>query len=90
MRFGENIKKTENRMSYLMKSGLKVENPGYASCLTPGREPKTPMHIPKNPVKVCSALPAVFSLDEKVPKANNVHILRPEEASSVDKSGFFG
>ncbi len=52
-------------MSYLMKSGLKFENTAHSSCLTPGREPKTPLHIPKNPVKVCSALPTIFSSDEK-------------------------
>lgn len=52
-------------MSYLMKSGLKFENTAHSSCLTPGREPKTPMNIPKNPVKVCSALPTIFSSDEK-------------------------
>lgn len=52
-------------MSYLMKSGLKVENLGYASFLTPGREPKTPMHIPENPLKAYSVLPTFFSSVKK-------------------------
>ena len=55
-----------------MKSGSKVENPGFSSCLTPGREPKTPLHIPENPLKVCSALPAIFSLDEKKIRNNAI------------------
>ena len=81
-----------------MKSGLKVENLGYASCLTPGREPKTPMHIPENPLKVCSALPAIFSLEKKIRNDAIRHSLVKSlcytmhvfEVKGLDKSKFVG
>lgn len=80
-----------------MKFGLKVEKPGFFSCLTADEVLKAPLQITENPLKVCSALPAIFSLDEKKIRNNAIrhslvkylcYTMHVSGVKDLDNSGF--